>query len=129
MHIHKNQFFIPFLPDQKLKVSISEWYMSNTVTGRIVARNIAHALGIKLDFLKAPANPPSFNGISVRYDSEGKPCTNVSGLMDQGYKNDVDKFTGCSRDDYKFYYNKVLQTYGTFCLDFSKLIMYISVAL
>ena len=97
------------------------------MTGRIVARHIAHALGIKLDFLKAPANPPTFNGISVRYDSEGKTCTNVSGLMDQGYKNSVDKFTGCSRDDYKAYYNKVLQTYGAFCLDFSKFIVYVAV--
>ena len=102
--------------------------MSNTMTGRIVARNIAHSLGIKLDFIKAPANPPSLNGVSGRYDTEGKTCTNVSGLMDQGYKDSVDKFTGCSRDDYKVYYNKVLQTYGTFCLDFSKFIIYILIA-
>ena len=106
--------------DQKLKVSIAEWDTHNRITGRIVAHHIAHALGIKLDYTKAPNEPPGFKGFSDRYDSQGNSCTNISGLMDQGYKTEVDKFTTCSKEDYKAYYNKVRQTHRSFCLDCSK---------
>ena len=96
--------------------------MNSQITGRIVAHYIAHALGIKLDYNKLPAgtDPPGFRGQSDRYDSNGNSCSNISGLMDDEYLNDVHKFTTCSREDYKAYYNRVLETYGTFCLDCSK---------
>jgi len=76
-------------------------------------------LGIKLDYNKLPAgtDPPGFRGQSDRYDSNGNSCSNITGLMDDEYLNDVHKFTTCSREDYKAYYNQVLGTYGTFCLD------------
>ena len=121
--LYTNTLAFTFVLDQKLKVSIAEWNTNNQITGRIVAHYIAHALGIKLDYNKLPpgTNPPSFNGQSDRYDSNGNSCTNISGLMDSAYLTDVDKFTTCSREDYKAYYNRVLDTYGTFCLDCSKL--------
>ena len=110
-----------YISDQKLKVSISEWHTNNQITGRIVAHHLAHALGIKLDYNNPSSEPPALDGSIDRFDSEGNSCTNISGLMDKEYKTDVDRFTTCSKDDYKEYYNQVLDAHGKFCLDCGKL--------
>ena len=52
----------------------------------------------------------------IRYDSQGNRCTGINGVMDYGVRNAVDKWTTCSKEDFAAFYNRMIQTYGSFCL-------------
>ena len=52
----------------------------------------------------------------IRYDSQGNRCTGINGVMDYGARNALDKWTTCSKEDFTAFYNRMIQTYGSFCL-------------
>ena len=52
-----------------------------------------------------------------RYDRDGVKCTDIDGVMDYGARGSVDKFSTCSKQDFKDFYNQVLgQNNGIFCM-------------
>ena len=101
---------------KKYKTSIHEWsgLLADTpsqrtnkfkIAGRMLARKLGHALGMKDDFL-------AFNettGIKVPRFSEGNmACTNLRGVMDDpadrpGYPLAPSTWTRCSREDLEYY--------------------------
>ena len=101
---------------KKYKTSIHEWsgLLADTpsqrtnkfkIAGRMLARKLGHALGMKDDFL-------AFNettGIKVPRFSEGNmACTNQRGVMDDpadrpGYPLAPSTWTRCSREDLEYY--------------------------
>ena len=105
-HLH---IFLYFLIDQKYKVSINEWYNNLDDTASVMAHEMGHGLGMSHDFGSGGTN-------DVRRDSQGNSCTGINGLMDYGARSSVDKFTTCSKEDFTAFYNRVVQTYGLFCL-------------
>ena len=90
-------------------MSINEWYNNVAQTGGVVAHEVGHALGISHDFGKGGTR-------DTRYDSQGTTCTHNKGLMDYGARNLVDKFSSCSKEDFRAWYNKATDTFGAFCL-------------
>ena len=73
----------------------------------------------------------------VRTDSQGNSCTDVGGLMDRYFceagftgafnclvdlflPQSMDRFTGCSKEDYAKYYQDTLTTHRSFCLETGK---------
>ena len=75
----------------------------------VLAHELGHALGMQHDFQKIVKS-------NIRYDSKGNRCTGVNGLMDYVTRRSVNKFTTCSREDFAAWYQRVVGTYGSFCL-------------
>jgi len=94
--------------DQRYKVSITEWYNNIADTAGVFAHELGHALGMLHDFIDSDS--------SDRYDRNGVKCTDINGVMDYGSRSSVDKFSTCSKQDFRDYYNHVLGTYNEFCL-------------
>ena len=107
------QHFVYIILDQKYKISINEWYNNLADSAGVLAHEVGHALGMQHDFGSGGTS-------DVRYDSQGNRCTGINGLMDYGARSSVDKFSSCSKEDFRTWYNQVVQTYGSFCLACSK---------
>ena len=73
----------------------------------------------------------------IRKDSQGNSCTDVGGLMDRYFcesgfsgffscltdlfsPQSMNRFTGCSKEDYAKYYQDTLTTHRSFCLETGK---------
>jgi hypothetical protein len=57
------------------------------------------------------------NSGADRYDRDNVKCTDIDGVMDYGSRPSVDKFSTCSKQDFKDFYNSVLgQNNGIFCM-------------
>ena len=78
-----------------------------TATAGVIAHEVGHALGIHHNFGKDGRR-------YVRYDNDNKPCTYENNLMDYDALNSVDKFTGCSKQDFLVWYKKVVKATGLF---------------
>ena len=100
---------ILFTKDQRYKTSISEWYNNVAESAGVLAHELGHALGMQHDFKKDVKS-------NIRYDSKGNRCTGVNGMMDYVTRRSVNKFTTCSREDFAAWYQRVVGTYGSFCL-------------
>ena len=97
-----------FFIDQRYKTSINEWYNNLLDTAGVFAHELGHALGMDHDFTSSGGD---------RFDRNGVKCTDINGLLDYGSRSSVDKFSTCSKQDFRDYYNRVLQTYNNeFCL-------------
>ena len=97
-----------FNSDQRYKTSINEYYNSLEESAGVLAHEIGHGLGISHDFTSSGDN---------RYDRNGVICTGINGVMDYGSRISLDKFTSCSKEDFKDFYNYMLQAHhGIFCL-------------
>ena len=81
-------------------------------TASVFAHELGHALGIEHDFIDSTRDD--------RFDKNGVKCTGINGLMDYGARSSVNKFTTCSKEDFRDYYNHVLDTYKSFCLSCGK---------
>ena len=97
--------------DQRYKVSITEWYNNTEDSAGVFAHELGHALGMDHDFNGDGSDRfQLINGIQIR-------CTDINGLMDYGSRSSVDKFSKCSKQDFRDWYNHVLITYNNeFCL-------------
>ena len=84
-------FFYNIL-DQKYKVSITEWYQNLADTAGVFAHELGHALGMDHDFTSSGGD---------RFDRNGVKCTDIDGLMDYGARSSVDKFSTCSKQDFR----------------------------
>ena len=107
----------------KYKTSIHEWNGNSDdsssqrvnnikIAGRMFARKLGHALGIKDDFI-------AFNettGFKIpRMSSSNVACTNQMGVMDDpsdrpGYPLSPFRWTQCTKDDFQYYMR------GRYCL-------------
>ena len=107
-----------FLPnnvlDQRYKISINEWYNDVAQSAGVLAHEVGHALGMYHDFGNGGTS-------DIKYDSNGNRCTGINGLMDYGARSSVDKFTTCSKEDFVRWYQRVISTYGEFCLACGKM--------
>ena len=61
-----------------------------------------HLLGMQHDFYK-----DKLGNRDQRFDSSNNPCTGIGGYMD--YYGVETKFSTCSVEDFRQYYNKVIQ--------------------
>ena len=82
----------------------------------MIAHEIGHALGMKHDFLQRRR---IINGNNIRTDSLGNRCTLGNGVMG-GNTSQVDRFSTCSKEDFKGWYNKVVDKHGYFSLTCGK---------
>ena len=74
-----------------------------------MAHEIGHALGIIHDRL---TNEPN------RTDRQGNRCYGIHGLMDDGSRSEVDKFSPCSKQDFRDFFNLMDWLYtGEFCME------------
>ena len=72
------------------------------------AHELGHALGMEHDFNQDGSD---------RFDRQNVKCTDINGVMDYGSVSSVNKWSTCSKQDYRDYYNRALQTYNNdFCL-------------
>ena len=99
--------------DQIYKLSVNEWYNNIADSATVFAHELGHALGIEHDF--------NDNTGGDRFDKNGVSCTYINGIMDYGARSSINKFTTCSREDFRDYYNNVLDTYNSFCLSCGKI--------
>ena len=56
-----------------------------------MAHEVGHNTGMNHDFNGAPGN--------TRYDSQGRTCTNIGGVMD--YYGVVNRWSTCSNEDFR----------------------------
>ena len=100
---------------QERKVSITEWINNVAQTSEILAHEVGHALGMKHDFgnYATGNDDPNIN----RNDANGRSCTRINGLMGTHSQNSrPDKFTTCSKDDFRAFHKTIVQTYGSYCM-------------
>ena len=86
-----------------------EWWFDVAHTASALAHEMAHALGMNHDF-----GPGGLN--DKKYDSLGNLCTGINGVLDYRTRSKVDKFSTCSKEEFARWYNRVITTYGSFCL-------------
>ena len=106
-------FFIEFISitDQGYKTSINEFHNNIADSAGVLAHEIGHALGMNHDFGSGGTS-------DVRYDREGNVCTGINAVMDYGSRYLTNKFSTCSKQDFKDFYNQQLNQHnGVFCME------------
>jgi len=73
------------------RTAIVEYFNNDLNSGEILAHEVGHNLGMLHDFDGSPGNP--------RYDSQGRTCTNIGGVMD--YYGEVFQWSTCSVEDFE----------------------------
>ena len=100
------------ITDQKYKTSIVEYYKSINETAEVLARAIGNALGMSRD--KSDDEPN-------RTDRDGNICYDGNAVMDKESGNQMDKFSPCSKQDFRDFYNLMDWLYnGKFCMERGK---------
>jgi len=106
--------------DRSLRTSIVEYFQSNIRTAQVLVHEIGHNLGIHHDFKQEKDESTGKVKKVGRLSKEDctvkgcTDCTTVKGYMD--YTPDPSRWSPCSVEDFKFYYDKVVRKTGSYCL-------------